>query len=156
MYFSLWGELCCSTRRADFFFSAAMTRNPQRRSFPRGCSVTSATASTSTTPRTAPHRCRCPTPLHTPPTTAQRTKNGPTATSVRSLATGPTPVTTTRPFKPFFSFPSSFAQSVYLHILLDYAVLLGFFGLYVCISCACFCQASLLSTPVLKRSYGRK
>lgn len=105
-----------------------MTRNPWRRSFPQGCSVTSATASTSMTLRTVPHKCRCPTPLHTPPTTAIREKSGLTVTSVRSSATGPNHVMMTRPFKPF---SPSFAQSLYLHIMWHYAVLLGF-GLCVC------------------------
>lgn len=131
------------THQTAFFFSAAMTRNPWRKSFPRGSSVTSVTASTSTTQRTVPHKCRCPTPPHTPPTTAVRAKNVPTATSVRSLATGPTPVTTTRPFEAYIS--PSFAQSLYLHIALDYAVLLGF--RFVCVRFRVLVFAKRLRCP---------
>lgn len=75
-----------------------MTRNLQRRSFLQGFSVTSAIALTCTTQWTAQHKRRCPTPRHTPLTTAVKEKSVPTATSARSSVTGPTLVTTTRPF----------------------------------------------------------
>lgn len=137
-----------------FSFSAVTTSNLRRRNLPRGFSVTYATASMSTILRTVPHRRSCLTPLHTLPTTAIRARSGPTATSVRSLATGPTPVTTTRPFKDFFFFPL-FLQTlvrtitIFAHIELRCAS-----GVLVhacaCILCACFCQASLLSAPPLK------
>lgn len=91
------------TNKVDSFLSVA-TKSSQRRRKPRqGCSVTSVTASTSMTPRTVPPKCRCPTPPHTPPTTATSTKSGRTAISVRSLATGQSPATMTRPFKAFTS-----------------------------------------------------
>ncbi len=106
-----------------------MTRSPWRRSLPQGCSVTSATASTSTTQRTVPHKCRCPTPLHTPPTMAIRAKNGPTATSVRSLATGPNPVMMTRPFEAFFTLVRTI--TIFAHLVR----LCGAFGVLVC-TCA--------------------
>lgn len=146
-----------------FSYSTATTSSLQRRNLLRGSSATSATALTSTTLRTVLRKCRCQTPLHTPPTMAIRVRSGPTATSVRSLGTGLTPVTMTRPFKAFllcfffsFFFKPSFAQSLYLHTILDYAVLLGSY-LCVCVYILCaffffFLQASLLSTPPLKRS----
>lgn len=115
------------THGAACFFSAAMTRNPWKRSLPHGCSVTSVIALTSMTPRTAPHKCRCPTPLHTPPTTAIRVKNGPTATSVRSLATGPTAVMMTRPFEAY----SALAHTI--NIFAHHVRLCGAFGVLVCI-----------------------
>lgn len=84
-----------------FSYSTATTSSLQRRNLLRGSSATSATALTSTTLRTVLRKCRCQTPLHTPPTMAIRVRSGPTATSVRSLGTGLTPVTMTRPFKAF-------------------------------------------------------
>lgn len=90
----------------SFFFyffscSTATTSSLQRRNLLRGSSATSATALTSTTLRTVLRKRKCQTPLHTPPTMAIRVRSGPTVTSVRSLGTGLTPVTMTRPFKAF-------------------------------------------------------
>lgn len=109
-----------------FFFAAAMTRNRWRRSLRQGCSVTSVIASTSTTLRTVPHKCRCPTPLHTLPTMAVRAKNEPTATSVRSLATGPNPVMMTRPFEAYTTFVRT------ITIFAHHGRLWGAFGVLVC------------------------
>lgn len=129
-----------------FFFSPDTTRNQWRRSLPLGSSVTSATVSTFTTLRTVPHRLRCPTPLHTPLTMAVRARSGPTATSVRSLATGLTPVTTTRPFEAYSL--RLLTQSISLHIVLGYVVLLGSWFVYMHFVC--------FSLPlVLKHSYRR-
>ena len=115
-----------------FFFAAAMTRNLWRRSLRQGCSVTSVIASTSTTLRTVPHKCRCPTPLHTPPTMAVRAKNDPTATSVRSLATGPNPVMMTRPFEACTTFVRTI--TIFAHHVRLWGAF-GVFGLYVCAFC---------------------
>lgn len=77
--------------------SPVTRRSRPRRSRLPGSSVTSATASTFTTPKTVPRRRRPPTPPRTPPTTAARPRSGPTATSARSSATGLTAAMTTRP-----------------------------------------------------------
>lgn len=152
----------------SFFFyffscSTATTSSLQRRNLLRGSSATSATALTSTTLRTVLRKRKCQTPLHTPPTMAIRVRSGPTVTSVRSLGTGLTPVTMTRPFKAFLL---CFFFFLFQTLIRTITIFAHHFGLRcasgvlivrVCIHFVCFFffsffQASLLSTPPLKRS----
>lgn len=120
-----------------------MTRNRLRRSLLQGCSVISVIALTCTTQRTVPHRRKCQNRLHIPPTMAIRGKSGPTAISVRSLATGQNPVMMIRPFEVY----STRARTISIFAHHDYSM--WGFGLYMCILCASCCLVSLLSTLVL-------
>lgn len=64
-------------------------------------SVTSVTVLTSTIQKTVPPKCSLLTRLLTARITGAAEENGRTATSARRSATGRTPVTTTKPFKPY-------------------------------------------------------
>lgn len=76
-------------------------RPRRRRRKPRHVSfVTSVIVLTSTIQKTVPLKCSLLIRLLTARTTAAAEENGPTVTSARRSATGQTPVTTTKPFKP--------------------------------------------------------